>query len=141
MELGKDKRAQIDPARIAQAYTSTCVWRNRTSFLCGTEKIVDFLTKKWTRKCNYCLWKELFSFTSDHIAVQFWYEYQDADDGMRWKRRYGLEDWTFDAETGKMRKRIMSGNDLLLGLGGEGDGRWVLDDVYVDDAVIGEEHW
>ena len=30
------------------------------------------------------------------IAVHFWYEFQDRRDGMRWKRCYGLEDWTFD---------------------------------------------
>ena len=30
------------------------------------------------------------------IAVQFWYEYQDKEDAMKWKRCYGLEDWTFD---------------------------------------------
>ena len=31
----------------------------------------------------------------ERIAVQFWYEYRDAEDGMKWKRCYGLEDWTF----------------------------------------------
>lgn len=41
------------------------------------------------------------------------YEYQDAHDGMKWKRCYGLEDWTF-AEDGKMRKRQMSGNDVEI---------------------------
>lgn len=33
---------------------------------------------------------------AEKIAVQFWYEYRDAEDGMKWKRCYGLEDWTFD---------------------------------------------
>lgn len=46
------------------------------------------------------------------------YEYQDAHDGMKWKRCYGLEDWTF-AEDGKMRKRQMSGNDIEIGEAGE----------------------
>lgn len=46
------------------------------------------------------------------------YEYQDAHDGMKWKRCYGLEDWTF-TEDGKMRKRQMSGNDIEIGEGGE----------------------
>lgn len=32
---------------------------------------------------------------------------------MKWKRCYGLEDWTF-AEDGKMRKRQMSGNDVEI---------------------------
>lgn len=79
--------------------------------------------------------KELFAFTEDKIAVQFWcdyatscctvvgaertrYEYQDAHDGMKWKRCYGLEDWTF-AKDGKMRKRQMSGNDIEISETGE----------------------
>ncbi|RHZ55925.1 uncharacterized protein CDV56_103438 [Aspergillus thermomutatus] len=121
-----------DPARCAQAYTPTCIWRNRDSFFSGTEAIIAFLTRKWEREHNYRLRKELFAFTDDRIAVQFWYEYQDAEDGMRWKRCYGLEDWTFDRETGKMRKRMMSGNELLLGPDGNGEGRWFVDGVDVD---------
>lgn len=46
------------------------------------------------------------------------YEYQDAHDGMKWKRCYGLEDWTF-AEDGKMRKRQMSGNDIEISEAGK----------------------
>ena len=33
---------------------------------------------------------------------------------MAWKRCYGLEDWTFESD-GKMRKRQMSGNDVVIG--------------------------
>lgn len=75
------------------------------------------IPQKWQREHAYTLRKELFAFTDNKIAVQFWYEYRDASDGMKWKRCYGLEDWTFDDE-GKMRKRMMSGNDVLLGEGG-----------------------
>lgn len=77
-----------------------------------------------------------FSFTDNKIAVQFWYEYQDAHDGMKWKRCYGLEDWTFAAD-GRMRKRQMSGNDVELA---EGE-RWFAGDVDVNTVEIGEEHW
>ncbi|KAF7587469.1 hypothetical protein BBP40_007190 [Aspergillus hancockii] len=103
--------------------------------------IVSFLTAKWNREANYKLRKELFSYSDDRIAVQFWYEYQDIEDGMRWKRCYGLEDWTFDRETGKMRKRMMSGNDMLLGPNGNGEERWFVDGVDVEDVAISEEHW
>ena len=91
------------------------------------------MTQKWEKEKSYCLRKELFAFTNDKIAVQFWcvqvpprpnlaahrlrYEYQDAHDGMKWKRCYGLEDWTF-ADDGKMRKRQMSGNDIEIGEAG-----------------------
>ena len=94
------------------------------------------LTKKWEKEKNYRLRKELFAFTENKIAVQFWYEFQDAHDGMKWKRCYGLEDWTF-AEDGKMRKRQMSGNDVELK---EGE-RWFAGDVDVNAVQIGEEHW
>ncbi|KAL0260265.1 hypothetical protein SLS55_003951 [Diplodia seriata] len=79
-----------------------------------------------------------FAFTDDKIAVQFWYEYRDAHDGMKWKRCYGLEDWTFAAD-GRMRKRQMSGNDVELG-DGPGE-RWFAGDVDVNTVEIGEEHW
>lgn len=72
--------------------------------------------------------------------MHFWYEFQDAEDGMKWKRCYGLEDWTF-AEDGRMRKRMrkrmMSGSDVEIGE----EGRWFKEGVDVDAMVIGEEHW
>ncbi|OMP84821.1 hypothetical protein BK809_0001924 [Diplodia seriata] len=127
-----------NPAEIAKAYTEDSVWRNRAAFLKGHEQIVDFLTKKWQKEKSYRLRKELFAFTDDKIAVQFWYEYRDAHDGMKWKRCYGLEDWTFAAD-GRMRKRQMSGNDVELG-DGPGE-RWFAGDVDVNTVEIGEEHW
>ncbi|KAK3063242.1 hypothetical protein LTS18_001983 [Coniosporium uncinatum] len=137
----KVKKAQdlwntMHPQNVSKAYTEDTVWRNRTSFLKGTDQIVEFLIKKWNREKNYRLRKELFAFTNNKIAVQFWYEYQDAEDGMKWKRCYGLEDWTF-AEDGRMRKRQMSGNDVEIGE----DGRWYKDGIDVNDVHIGEEHW
>jgi nuclear transport factor 2 (NTF2) superfamily protein len=107
-----------DPKTIAKAYTPDSIWRNRSSFLTGTEAIEEFLTKKWEKEKNYCLRKELFAFTDNKIAVQFWYEYQDSHDGMKWKRCYGLEDWTF-SEDGRMRKRQMSGNDVEISEAGK----------------------
>ncbi|KAJ4340619.1 hypothetical protein N0V87_002280 [Didymella glomerata] len=107
-----------DPQTIAKAYTADSIWRNRSTFLEGTVAIEQFLTQKWEKEKSYRLRKELFAFTHNKIAVQFWYEYQDAHDGMKWKRCYGLEDWTF-TEDGKMRKRQMSGNDIEIGEGGE----------------------
>ena len=55
---------------------------------------------------------------------------------MKWKRCYGLEDWTF-AEDGKMRKRQMSGNDLEI----SEDERWFKDGVDVNKVEISEKHW
>ncbi|PGH34314.1 hypothetical protein GX50_02897 [[Emmonsia] crescens] len=116
-----------NPDEIAKAYTPTCTWRNRDQFFSGTEAIKAFLTNKFAKEINYKLRKELFAFTDNKIAVQFWYEYQDPNDGMKWKRCYGIEHWTFETEgehAGKMRQRMMSGNDVLIGEGGNGEGRW-----------------
>jgi nuclear transport factor 2 (NTF2) superfamily protein len=112
------------------------VWRNRSTFINGTSEITSFLTSKWEKEKNYTLRKELFAFGDNKIAVQFWYEYQDSHDGMKWKRCYGLEDWTFAAD-GKMRKRQMSGNDVEL----EEGNRWFVEGVDVNEVEIGEEHW
>ncbi|MCJ1435648.1 hypothetical protein MMC27_005023 [Xylographa pallens] len=124
------------PSAVTKAYTSTCIWRNRSTFLQGHAAIEGFLEQKWEKEKNYRLRKELFSFTDNKIAVQFWYEYQDASDAMKWKRCYGLEDWTFDMD-GRMRKRMMSGNDVEIG---EAD-RWFREGVDVDGVEIGEKHW
>ena len=125
-----------DPKIIAKAYTPDSIWRNRSTFLSGTQAIEEFLTKKWNKEKNYRLRKELFAFTDNKIAVQFWYEYQDAEDGMKWKRCYGLEDWTF-AEDGRMRKRQMSGNDVEI----SETERWYTEGNDVNDVEISEAHW
>jgi uncharacterized protein len=125
-----------NPEAVAKAYTADCIWRNRDKFIQGTEEIIAFLQRKWNREQNYRLRKELFAFRDNKIAVQFWYEYQDAEDGMKWKRCYGLEDWTF-AEDGRMRKRMMSGNDVVLK---DGE-RWFTDGVDVNKVDISERHW
>lgn len=158
-----------DPARVAAAYTPDSIWRNRHWFVKGTKEIEAFLTTKWKREQSYRLRKELFAFENRRIggperlggydgkerwlgliAVQFWYEYQDSEDGMKWKRCYGLEDWTYDEQDGgKMRKRMMSGNDVLLGREGDGiavpeegiEGRWYVDGVDVEDVEISEKHY
>ncbi|KIY50222.1 DUF1348-domain-containing protein [Fistulina hepatica ATCC 64428] len=126
-----------DPQRVSSAYTEDSIWRNRHHFLTGHADIIKFLTNKWAREKSYRLRKELFCFTENKIAVQFWYEYQDAEDGMKWKRCYGLEDWTF-AEDGRMAKRQMSGNDIEL----TEQERWFTDDINdVDTVDISAKHW
>lgn len=125
-----------DAAKVTKAYTADSIWRNRHHFLKGHADIQAFLEAKWRREINYRLRKELFAFKDNKIAVQFWYEFQDSEDGMKWKRCYGLEDWTF-AEDGRMRKRMMSGNDIEIGE----SGRWFGEGVDVEKVDISEEHW
>ncbi|KAK3673092.1 hypothetical protein LTR78_006932 [Recurvomyces mirabilis] len=164
VKVAQDLWNTRDPERIAKVYTTDSIWRNRDKLLSGTEEITQFLTSKWQKEKNYksvsspvqpllcflraaltCLLtivcrlrKELFTFSSNKIAVQFWYEYQDSHDGMKWKRCYGLEDWTYDdADAGKMRKRMMSGNDVEI----SEDERWFKDGVDVNSVDISEKHW
>ncbi|OCH88012.1 DUF1348-domain-containing protein [Obba rivulosa] len=127
-----------DPQRVALAYTPDTIWRNRDQFLRGREEVVQFLTKKWERENGYRLRKELFAFTENKIAVQFFYEFFETkpDGTKQWYRCYGLEDWTF-AEDGLMRKRQMSGNDVAI----TEEQRWFKESVADEDSVeISERH-
>ena len=100
-----------EPAKVALAYSSDSVWRNRAEFVSGRSGIEAFLTRKWSRELDYRLIKELWAFTDDRIAVRFAYECHD--DSGNWFRSYGNENWEFDAE-GLMRRRIASINDLPI---------------------------
>jgi hypothetical protein len=101
-----------DPQRVALAYTSDSRWRNRVEFLQGREAIKQFLARKWQRELDYRLIKEIWVFRENRIAVRFAYEWHD--DSGNWFRSYGNENWEFD-ETGLMRLRIASINDLPIG--------------------------
>jgi len=100
-----------DPSRVALAYTTDSIWRNRAEFLKGRGAIVEFLTRKWNRELDYRLIKELWAFGDNRIAVRFAYEWHD--DSGNWFRSYGNENWEFDAN-GLMRLRIASINDLPI---------------------------
>ncbi|KAI0659146.1 DUF1348-domain-containing protein [Cubamyces menziesii] len=137
VKVAQDLWNTRDPARVSLAYTPDTIWRNRDTFLKGRAEVVDFLTKKWAKENGYRLRKDLFAFTDNKIAVQFFYEwYEDKSDGKRqWYRTYGLEDWTFN-DDGLMRKRQMSGNDVAI----SEEDRWFKDGVDVNSLEIGPEH-
>ncbi|KAK4453367.1 hypothetical protein QBC34DRAFT_203808 [Podospora aff. communis PSN243] len=122
------------PEVVQYAYTPDSIWRNRDTFLQRREGIVRFLTDNWAKEDGYRLRKELFAFTDNKIAVQFWYEWHDQ--AGQWWRTYGLEDWTF-ADNGLMRKRQMSGNDVKI----SDEERWFKDGVDVNTVDISEKHW
>ncbi|KAJ6463672.1 DUF1348-domain-containing protein [Mycena vitilis] len=125
-----------DPAKVSLAYTPDTIWRNRTTFAQGREEVVEFLTKKWQKEHLYILRKELFSFTDNKIAVQFFYEWNESPDGTgQWYRTYGLEDWTFE-DSGLMRKRMMCGNDLAI----SAEERWFKEGVDLETVDITERH-
>ena len=109
--LAEDAWNSRDPQRVALAYTTDSVWRNRAEFISGREQIVGFLARKWSRELDYRLIKELWIADGNRIAVRFAYEWHD--DAGNWFRSYGNENWEFD-EHGLMRRRIASINDLPI---------------------------
>ena len=100
-----------DPERVCLAYTEQSRWRNRVEFFSGRPAIAEFLARKWAKEGDYRLIKELWAFTENRIAVRFAYEWHD--EGRKWYRSYGNEQWEFD-EGGLMRRREASINDLPI---------------------------
>ena len=74
LQAAEDGWNARDPEKVSLAYTKDSVWRNRTEFFTGREKIKDFLSRKWNKELNYSLKKELWSFTDNRISVKFEYE-------------------------------------------------------------------
>jgi len=111
VRLAEDGWNSRDPERVALAYTSDSVWRNRSEFIAGRPAIVAFLLRKWSKELDYRLIKELWSFRDNRIAVRFAYEWRD--DSGNWFRSYGNENWEF-APDGLMQRRFASINDLPI---------------------------
>ena len=114
VQMAEDAWNTRNPAKVALAYTTDSLWRNRSEFLQGHEAIEAFLRRKWARERDYRLIKELWTFRENRIAVRFAYEWHD--DSGSWFRSYGNENWEFD-EHGLMRLRIASINDLPISEG------------------------
>jgi uncharacterized protein len=100
-----------DYEKVCTAYTIDTEWRNRSEFINGREEVKHFLKRKWERELDYKLKKELWSYTDNHIAVRFEYEWRDHSG--QWYRSYGNEMWEFDTN-GFMKKRFASINDLTI---------------------------
>ncbi|WP_454827970.1 nuclear transport factor 2 family protein [Pseudoxanthomonas wuyuanensis] len=120
VRLAEDAWNSRDPSRVALAYSVDSCWRNRAEFVQGRVAIEAFLARKWQREHEYRLVKELWAFAGPRMAVRFAYEWHD--DGGRWFRSYGNENWEFDVH-GLMRLRIASINDLPIA-GHERHFRW-----------------
>ncbi len=111
VRLAEDGWNSRDPAKVALAYSTDSVWRNRAEFCTGREAIVGFLSRKWARELDYRLIKELWAFHDNRIAVRFAYEWHD--DSGNWFRSYGNENWEFLPD-GLMHRRHASINDLPI---------------------------
>lgn len=67
-----------DPHKVKNGYTADSIWRNRDTFLRGTDEIVAFLSKKWEKEDGYRLRKELFAFTDHKVSetaslIHYWH--------------------------------------------------------------------
>jgi uncharacterized protein len=111
VRLAEDAWNSRDPERVVLAYTPDSYWRNRSEFLQGSDEIVKFLKRKWSKEHQYRLIKELWACEGIRIAVRFAYEWHD--DQNQWYRSYGNENWEF-ADDGRMKKRLASINDLAI---------------------------
>lgn len=111
VRMAEDAWNSRDPEKVSLAYTPTSHWRNRSEFLSGRKKIIEFLTRKWNKELDYRLVKELWAFDKNRISVRFAYEWHD--DSGNWFRSYGNENWQFN-ENGLMELRIASINDLPI---------------------------
>ena len=76
--LAEDAWNTRDPSRVALAYTTDSIWRNRAEFIHGREQIEAFLTRKWNRELDYRLIKEVWTFRDNRIAVRFAAFYRPA---------------------------------------------------------------
>ena len=111
VRLAEDGWNTRAPEKVSLAYTPDSTWRNRSDFITGREKIVQYLQTKWVKEMDYRLVKELWTYKDNRIAVRFAYEWHD--DSGNWFRSYGNENWEFD-DDGLMRLRIASINDLAI---------------------------
>ena len=114
VQAAEDAWNSRDPERVSLAYTVDSQWRNRDQFFVGREAIQAFLQSKWEKELDYRLMKELWAFTDNRISVRFEYEWHDSSG--QWYRTHGNEHWEFD-ETGLMRRRDMSANDMKISKG------------------------
>ena len=48
-----------DPQRVSLAYSVDSLWRNRSHFIQGRDKIREFLSNKWKKELDYRLTKSL----------------------------------------------------------------------------------
>ena len=101
-----------DPDRVALAYTEDSVWRNRSEFVVGRDRIRQFLAGKWAprtrlpaREGPVGLHRRIGSACDSSTS--------GTTTTGRWYRSYGNELWEFD-ERGLMRRREASINDVPI---------------------------
>ena len=111
VRLCEDGWNSRDPEKVVLAYSADSRWRDRDSFVTGSQEIIALLRQKWTRELDYRLVKELWLANGSRIAVRFAYEFHNSAGD--WFRAYGNENWEF-ADDGRMKARFASINNLRI---------------------------
>lgn len=111
VRLAEDGWNTRDAVKVASAYSPDTKWRNRAEFVNNRQEAQEFLDRKWKKEHEYRLIKELWTFSGNHIAVRYAYEWHD--DSGNWFRSYGNENWEFAAD-GLMKRRFACINDMPI---------------------------
>lgn len=67
----EDARNSRDPHRVSLAYTEDSYWRNCSEFILGRDEVKAFLQRKWAQENGYRLFKEVWTWHDNRIAVRF----------------------------------------------------------------------
>lgn len=111
VRLAEDGWNTRDAVKVASAYSPDTKWQNRAEFVNNRQEAQEFLDRKWKKEHEYRLIKELWTFSGNHIAVRYAYEWHD--DSGNWFRSYGNENWEFAAD-GLMKRRFACINDMPI---------------------------
>lgn len=121
-----------DPNVVQKGCTEDSIWRIRDVVLKGHDEINNFARKKWENQYENIVKKEVFAFTDDKIAVQFWYEYHDKNN--QWWRCYGLEYLKFE-KNGMVKKCQMNSSEIKI----NNDERWFKNGINIDNIEIDDK--
>ena len=67
VKLAQDLWNTRTPSKVALAYTTDTIWRNRDTFLKGREAVEKFLEAKWSREHHYvCVLMAGYTAVIDH---------------------------------------------------------------------------
>lgn len=88
--------------------------RYRGHVITTREAMKHALSQKWKRELDYTIEKSLNVFSENTIAVQFMYEWRNAESEREYYRTYGNEFWQVNTK-GHVLYHTVSSNDLSIG--------------------------
>lgn len=83
-----------------------------SSFLIGPDAVRDFVAREWTRRLDYRLKKEVWTYSGDQVSILFEYEWHDAETE-QWMLTHGEEHWEIGAD-GLLHRIKSTGQDIPI---------------------------